>query len=211
MSSNRSKALLEQGFDIKGTIRDNRNAQQANQIAQLLKAQQFKNAQGAGQGIQLQNDAQRLQNQTQPQRADLNRRIGEAELKRFNAPDPIKIPQQLYAHLPPEIQGNPTSVTTRDLIQAAETKKAFDAKKSEDEALKANAKGNPDGLRKEFTKNTGDFAKVNDAYGRITASASNPTAAGDLSLIFNFMKVLDPGFYCKRGRICNSGQLCRCG
>jgi len=48
-------------------------------------------------------------------------------------------------------------------------------------------------LRKEFLKVTGDFAKQNDSYGRILASAKDPSAAGDLALIFNYMKVLDPG------------------
>jgi len=48
------------------------------------------------------------------------------------------------------------------------------------------------GLRKEFTRVTNVFPEVNDAYGRILASAKNPSPAGDLSLIFNYMKVLDP-------------------
>jgi hypothetical protein len=48
-------------------------------------------------------------------------------------------------------------------------------------------------LRKEFTAGAGDYVKVRDAYSRIVASAQDPSAAGDLALIFNYMKVLDPG------------------
>jgi hypothetical protein len=46
------------------------------------------------------------------------------------------------------------------------------------------------GLRKEHTKASGDFIKQRDAVNKI--NAARPNAAGDLSLIFNFMKVLDP-------------------
>lgn len=48
-------------------------------------------------------------------------------------------------------------------------------------------------LRKEFSDQTKEFRDVNRAFGRIKASVENPSPAGDLSLIFNFMKMLDPG------------------
>lgn len=48
-------------------------------------------------------------------------------------------------------------------------------------------------LRDEYTKRSGDFLKISDSYDRIVASADKPDAAGDLALIFNYMKVLDPG------------------
>lgn len=47
-------------------------------------------------------------------------------------------------------------------------------------------------LRKEFTTLSGTFRDIRDASARITESAKNPSAAGDLALIFNFMKMLDP-------------------
>jgi hypothetical protein len=46
------------------------------------------------------------------------------------------------------------------------------------------------GLRKEHTKASGDFIKTRDAVNKI--NAASPDAPGDLSLIFNYMKVLDP-------------------
>lgn len=48
-------------------------------------------------------------------------------------------------------------------------------------------------LRGEFTKSSGEFVKVRDSFARIQSSAEDPSAAGDLSLIFNYMKMLDPG------------------
>lgn len=50
-------------------------------------------------------------------------------------------------------------------------------------------------LRKEWagddtTKRT---KQVAESYNRIIQSATNPSAAGDLSLVFNYMKMLDPG------------------
>lgn len=47
-------------------------------------------------------------------------------------------------------------------------------------------------LRKEFTDSAKDFEIIRDSYGRIIASAKTPSAAGDLSLMFNYMKLLDP-------------------
>lgn len=49
------------------------------------------------------------------------------------------------------------------------------------------------GIRKEFTSNSGDFVTMRDAQAKIEAAASDPSAAGDLALVFNYMKVLDPG------------------
>lgn len=48
-------------------------------------------------------------------------------------------------------------------------------------------------LRKEFTGLSKEFIKQRDAFNRIQASVEDPSAAGDLSLIFNYMKLLDPG------------------
>jgi len=55
------------------------------------------------------------------------------------------------------------------------------------------------GLRKEFSGQSKTFIEVRDAYNRIAASAEDPSAAGDLALIFNFMKVLDPGSVVREG------------
>jgi len=59
--------------------------------------------------------------------------------------------------------------------------------------------GREEKLRKEYTKVTGKYGAINDAYGRILASLEDPSAAGDLALIFNYMKMLDPGSTVREG------------
>ena len=54
-------------------------------------------------------------------------------------------------------------------------------------------------MSQQFTNNTKDYVKVRDAYRRIQASGNEPSAAGDLSLIFNYMKMLDPGSVVREG------------
>jgi len=48
------------------------------------------------------------------------------------------------------------------------------------------------GLRGEYIKLTADFKVIGESFQTIMAGAEGPTAASDLSLIFNFMKMLDP-------------------
>lgn len=45
-------------------------------------------------------------------------------------------------------------------------------------------------LRGEYTKNTEDFYKIRDSYRAL--KATQPGRVGDLAMIFNFMKMLDP-------------------
>jgi len=51
------------------------------------------------------------------------------------------------------------------------------------------------GIRKEFQgiKEVKDFQSQVSSLGRVMSSAQDPSAAGDLALIFNYMKMLDPG------------------
>lgn len=55
------------------------------------------------------------------------------------------------------------------------------------------------GLRKEVNALLKDFFQVADAYGRVLAASESPSAAGDLALIFNYMKMLDPGSTVREG------------
>lgn len=61
-------------------------------------------------------------------------------------------------------------------------------------------------LRAEFSKGLGSFADVHDGYGRVIAATQererNPTAvspASDMSLVFGFMKMLDPTSVVREG------------
>ena len=49
-----------------------------------------------------------------------------------------------------------------------------------------------------------EFNLITSAYGRIITSAKEPTAAGDLALIFNYMKMLDPGSTVREGEFANA-------
>lgn len=55
-----------------------------------------------------------------------------------------------------------------------------------------------------------EFIKQRNAYDRVSASAIDPSPAGDLALIFNYMKVLDPGSTVREGEFAtaqNSGSV----
>lgn len=53
------------------------------------------------------------------------------------------------------------------------------------------------GMRGDFTGLSGDFVKLGDNFKKINAARSTP--AGDVSLIFNFMKMLDPTSVVREG------------
>ena len=57
--------------------------------------------------------------------------------------------------------------------------------------------GDEDKLRDDYRSESKEFVKVRDAYGRILST--DATAAGDLALIFNYMKMLDPGSVVREG------------
>ena len=59
--------------------------------------------------------------------------------------------------------------------------------------------GSPAPLRKEFTALSKDFRKVRDAFGKVQKAAENPSAAGDVSMIFGFMRMLDPASTVREG------------
>ena len=59
-------------------------------------------------------------------------------------------------------------------------------------------------LRKEYNDQSKVFMDQSRAYKRIINSAQAPSAAGDLSLIFNYMKVLDPGSTVREGEFANA-------
>lgn len=48
------------------------------------------------------------------------------------------------------------------------------------------------GLRDDFRTESKDFFASRDGYERVLAAADDPSAAGDLALLYGFMKILDP-------------------
>ena len=62
--------------------------------------------------------------------------------------------------------------------------------------------------RKEFTSLpvVKAFTTQTTAYGRVISSAEDPSPAGDLALIFNYMKVLDPGSTVREGEFATAQE-----
>jgi len=54
-------------------------------------------------------------------------------------------------------------------------------------------------LRKEYLDQSKNFIDVRDSYSRLQAVAANSSAAGDISIIFSYMKMLDPGSVVREG------------
>lgn len=54
-------------------------------------------------------------------------------------------------------------------------------------------------LRNNFEQRAKPFVQIRDSFQRILQSTKIPTAAGDLSIIFNYMKMLDPGSTVREG------------
>lgn len=61
-------------------------------------------------------------------------------------------------------------------------------------------------LRKEFNQlpEVKQFGEVSTAFQKVKAAASDPSAAGDLSAIFAYMKMLDPGSSVREGEFANA-------
>ncbi|MGI9490506.1 MAG: hypothetical protein ACR2RF_32355 [Geminicoccaceae bacterium] len=56
------------------------------------------------------------------------------------------------------------------------------------------------GMRKEFSGQSKDYKLVRDAFRKIqNAATGTPSAGGDMSLIFSYMKMLDPGSTVREG------------
>jgi len=66
------------------------------------------------------------------------------------------------------------------------------------------------GMRKEFTKASGEFVKLSNAWQKIKKAGMNRDGMSDMALVFMFMKVLDPPSTVRDGEaeaVRSSGQL----
>ncbi len=59
--------------------------------------------------------------------------------------------------------------------------------------------GDVAGMRKEFSGQSKDYRAVRTSFSKVQETAKSPSAAGDLALIFNYMKMLDPGSVVREG------------
>lgn len=92
------------------------------------------------------------------------------------------------------------------LVDTTTGRTIVDAKNSLEKSLKNETEffKRTNETRNQIRKADPDFIKSEDAYTRVKASAKDPSAAGDLALIFNFMKVLDPGSTVREGEFANA-------
>lgn len=70
--------------------------------------------------------------------------------------------------------------------------------------LRGESEKREDSLRKEFLKESKTFIEQSSSMSRVEESAKEPSAAGDLALIFNYMKILDPGSTVREGEFANA-------
>lgn len=68
----------------------------------------------------------------------------------------------------------------------------------------------PKELRDEYTKANKDYEQALYGYGKVVNAAKNPSPAGDIALIFGFMKTMDPGSTVREGEFAtaqNAGSV----
>lgn len=122
--------------------------------------------------------------------------------------------KEAEANLAPEKLGAELGLTNAQIAQAKAATAASNAAaaKSGAEARRADAEAKqlalgvipadkrPDAeakFRKEYSDQTKGYQEVKSAYGRVLSS--DDSAVGDLSLIFGYMKMLDPGSVVREG------------
>lgn len=62
------------------------------------------------------------------------------------------------------------------------------------------------GLRKEYIDQAKTFQTVRDSYGRMMSVAKDPSPAGDIALVFSFMKILDPTSVVREGEFATAAN-----
>jgi len=77
--------------------------------------------------------------------------------------------------------------------QTGETEVIFEGEVGDDDFTTQQKFSNTFKIRSELLAQSKDFQKIRSSWGRIQSAAKDPSAAGDLAIIFNFMKILDPG------------------
>ena len=84
---------------------------------------------------------------------------------------------------------------------AAEQKAIAEAKKATDTGVNFETEKK---LRDEYVGQTKDFKTIQSAWRSIKTSGGEPSAAGDMSLICGYMKLLDPGSTVREGEYANA-------
>lgn len=111
-------------------------------------------------------------------------------------------PQAVATAKPKGLLGGFTPVPGYKSKSERETEKAVATERAKQLAL---GTGSTE-MRKEFIGQQAvkDMQNVSTAYAKVSKAAQNPSAAGDLSLIFGYMKMLDPGSTVREGEFANA-------
>mgnify|MGYP003632859673 FL=1 len=231
MSSELSKLMLARGFDLKQNVKDRRDADSNQKLAQLLQqgkinqnqAQtEYYNKQSRGQQLENTQLAQKMARGPQntfelskgndgnlykveydPQGNPMNSALMEGMGNSSPTFTPTANQKALAEYLTPEEQVDLSKVTPAGWVAGAKARKTRTAQSDapDDKTFERSGK-----LRAEITKLSTEFRKTENAYARIQASAQDPSAAGDMALIFNYMKMLDPGSTVREGEFATAQQ-----
>ena len=172
-------------------------AQRSKALADWVASQERRRmgeAQMMAQAAPIDPEGDRMQRETEARRAaayersiGVNERLGESRDERENR----KVDAQLERD---RKRGAGAGGKAAEKVAAAEAKaKAAGFKTAMD-------------LRKEFNSlpEVKDFKDVDVAFRKIQSATQNVSAAGDLSLIFGYMKMLDPGSTVREGEFANA-------
>lgn len=117
-------------------------------------------------------------------------------VEKTNSPDAILTDQRTRA------EGAANRGVTIRGQNMADARAADEARfRQQKEAREIGAKGfeQENALRDDYLAQSKEFIKIRDSYSRIKAAAQDPSAAGDIALIFSYMKVLDPTSVVREG------------
>ena len=65
-------------------------------------------------------------------------------------------------------------------------------------------------LRDDYTRDTKNYVTIRDAFNKIQGAAKSATGAGDISLVYGYMKMMDPGSTVREGEFAtaqNAGSI----
>jgi len=102
-------------------------------------------------------------------------------------------PQRILDQKVKEAETIPLSLADRQKIQL---ENAFEESKT--------ATLTPENLFTKFETAVKPFIDMRDAHTRVLASSQDPSPAGDLALVYNYMKILDPGSTVMEGERANA-------
>lgn len=153
--------------------------------------------------------AQRILTRSNPKRGGSSPAGGLIPAQDTDTPRPVDMPNAVPVSNKPQGQGLIPAANDPGLIDFSpppgymNKEDRADAKKRQGEERNRGFQIEQD-LRNEFNTKTKDFLPVDAAFKKIQNAAKNPSAAGDMSLIYAYMKIVDPGSTVREGEFANA-------